>query len=347
MMTVTAIKNQSFFLYLLYYNTTKNIMKKNLLFVFAAALTFSANVGRAQLINAGFETWTANALNASAYDPNLGNGTTGWWDFNGLSSSLTGSSPVSVTRVTDTVHSGTYAARIETVVYTTTSYAYIKGFLKDTNGVIVTGNLTAGISGSKFVSGIPCTARVSQFAIYYQYKPNGVDSAQIFVGMYKYISGVRTLIGGSDFETHTATGGSGWQQAVIPVTYSDTASPDTMVITLSASSIYSKPKPGSVLWVDDASVVAPAGILPVFGTETGVKVYPNPASTSVNFQVNGMSNVATLSVYDITGQKITSIPVHNNLVTINTQSYNSSLYFYQLLDNSGNLVRSGKFSVVK
>ncbi|HXP50988.1 MAG TPA: T9SS type A sorting domain-containing protein [Bacteroidia bacterium] len=321
-------------------------MKKNLLFLFAAALTFSTNVGRAQLINAGFETWTANSLNTSAYDPNLGNGSTGWWDFNGLSSSFTGSSPVSVTRVTDTVHGGTYAARIETVVYTTTSYNYIKAFLKDTNGVIVTGNLTAGLS-TKFVSGIPCSARVSQFAVYYQYKPNGSDTAEFFVGMYKYETGVRTLIGGGEYKTTAATGASGWQQAIVPVTYADTATPDTMVITLSASSFYSKPKPGSVLWVDDASVIAPAGILPVFGTETGVKVYPNPASTSINFQINGMNNVATLSVFDITGQKINSIPVHNNLVTVNTQSYNSSLYFYQLLDNSGNLVKSGKFSVVK
>ncbi len=323
-------------------------MKKSLLILFTAGLTLTASIGHTQLVNPGFETWSSDALGATgAMDPNGGNGTTGWWDFNALSGTFTGGSPVSVKQVTDTIHGGTYAARIQTVVYTPTSYGHISAFgFKDTNGIVIYGNLAAGASVT-FKPGIPFTQKITQFMFYYQYKPNGVDTAECVVGMYKYVGGVRTLKGGGVFKTNTATGGSGWQQGVVNISYSDTLSPDTMVVELSSSSLYSKPKPGSVLWVDDASVTVPTGINQVVGTENSVEVYPNPASTAVNFRISGMNNAATIAVYDITGKKIGSTPIHNSLTTINTEAYNSGLYFYQLYDNAGSLIKSGKFSVVK
>ncbi|HWY99368.1 MAG TPA: T9SS type A sorting domain-containing protein [Bacteroidia bacterium] len=320
-------------------------MKKSLLILSVVALAFTA---KAQIINPGFETWTTNAFASSAMDPNLGNATTGWWEFNVLNSALVGSSPISVTRVTDTIHGGTYAARVQTVVLTTTSYGYIKayGFL-DTLGVLVTGNLNAGFSGASFKSGIPLSQKITQFSYYYQYKPKAGDTSECVIALYKFKTGARMLVGGGSFKTTTATGAGGWQQANVTISYLDTITPDTAVIEISGSSLYSKPKPGSVLWVDDASVTLPTGINQVITPEGSVVAYPNPASTAVNFSIIGVNNVATLSIFDITGQKVGSTTIHSDLTTVNTQNYSSGLYIYQLYDNAGNILKSGKFSVVK
>ena len=86
-------------------------MKNSLLCLTALALVFTMNVN-AQLINPGFETWSNDMLVPSAMNPNTGNGTTGWWDYNFFNYSLLGGSPISVTRCTDTVRTGSYSVRL-------------------------------------------------------------------------------------------------------------------------------------------------------------------------------------------------------------------------------------------
>ena len=105
-----------------------------------------------QIINPGFETWSNDMLVPSAMNPNTGNNTYGWWDFNFFNSSFVGSSPISVTRCTDTVRTGSYSARIETKVYTPTSWNIYKSWgipfigheYNDTLGILFNGkvNLT-------------------------------------------------------------------------------------------------------------------------------------------------------------------------------------------------------------
>jgi hypothetical protein len=323
-------------------------MKKHLLILSAVALAFTAKVATAQdtLYNPGFEIWTTNSLAASAMDPNKGSGTTGWWEFNVLNSSFVGSSPISVTRCSDTVHGGTYSARIESVVLTSTSYGYISKYgFKDTLGMVITGNLAVSLSGASFKSGIPFNSEISNLSFYYQYAPNGVDSAECLVALYKWNGTSRTQVGGGVFKTNASTAGKGWQQANVPVAC--TATPDTMVVEISASSLYSKPKPSSMLYVDDASVTLLTGINEPLVIGSSVQVYPNPASTAVNFSITGMYNTATLSVFDITGQKISSSEVHDGVNTVSTQALSNGIYFYQLYTNNGNLIKTGKFTVVK
>ena len=98
-------------------------MKKTLL---TLSVAFVVNTN-AQIINPGFETWSADIAVPSAMNPNTGNTSTGWWDYNVFNSSFVGSSPVSVFRC-DTAHSGNYSAKIKTVVYTTTSWNIYKAW---------------------------------------------------------------------------------------------------------------------------------------------------------------------------------------------------------------------------
>ena len=99
-------------------------MKKNLQLFLACLILLVTQTINAQIINPGFETWTNDAIVPTAMNPNSGNNTSGWWDFNYFNSSFLGSSPISVTRCTDTVHSGSYSARVQTRVYTPTSWNY-------------------------------------------------------------------------------------------------------------------------------------------------------------------------------------------------------------------------------
>ena len=328
---------------------TLHIMKRKLLVLSAIIFALATRTAQAQLINAGFETWSTDALAPTANDPNSGNGTTGWWDYNFFNSSFVGSSPISVTKCTDTIHTGTYSARIQSVIYTATSHSlnspwgipFIGHAYSDTLGILFNGNVN--VTSQSYKPGIPCIQKITQFSFYYQYKPNGVDTAECRVELVH----LRASVAGGVFKTGKATGASGWQQATITLTYVSALTPDTMYILFSSSSLDVKPKPNSVLWIDDVSVTLPAGINEPLSALAELEVYPNPASNSVNFRINGLKNSATLSIFDITGKIIDNIIVNDDLTSVNTQTYSNGLYFYRLCDNAGIFIRSGKFNVVK
>lgn len=277
---------------------------KKILFILSLALGFNV---QAQIINPGFETWTTDAYVPQAMNPNSGNGTTGWWDYNIFNNSLVGSSPISVFRC-DTAHSGSYSAHIETVVYTTASWniykawgvPYIGHNYYDTLGILYNGNVNETAATSR--PGFPFTQKISQFSFYYQYKPNGIDTAECRVSLVK--SG--TLIAGGVFKTNVATGPV-WQQANLTMFYVDTLTPDTMYVLFSSSSLDKKPQPGSVFLIDDISTLLPAGIEQVKTSYNEVIIYPNPSKG--NFVVETKNNApnAKCTLYNINGEAITNI----------------------------------------
>ncbi len=123
-----------------------------------------------------------------------------------------------------------------------------------------------------------------------------------------------------------------------------TGNPDTALVFFSSSSLYA-PVPGSILYIDGESVVA--GMGDIHSTTASVTVYPNPASSVINFSIISNDIATTADIYDITGQKVNSYEVRNNMASINTSSYASGLYFYKLFDKSGNMMKIGKFSVTR
>ncbi|HSY75567.1 MAG TPA: PCMD domain-containing protein [Bacteroidia bacterium] len=325
-------------------------MKKHLLALSILALAFTVNTTKAQILNPGFENWThtpTGTFNPVAYDdPNGGSGTTGWWDFNILSSSLAGTSPLTVFKDSTTVHSGKYSAKIVTAPMSATSYGYYKAFFPhDTMGCIIAATISAGIGGVTVKTGIPFTQRISQFNFYYQYAPVATDTGSCSVVLYKFnpVTKSRYVIAAGVFATGTATGAT-WQQATVNMVY-DTAvsNPDTVVIVFSSSSLYHKPQVGSTLLVDDASVVA--GINELHAAQVNVNVYPNPSSTEVNFAITSTEMANHADIYDITGQKINSYDVKNNFAAISTANYAPGLYLYQIYDKSGSVMKIGKFTV--
>lgn len=79
-----------------------------------------------------------------------------------------------------------------------------------------------------------------------------------------------------------------------------------------------------------------------------VQCYPNPASTSINFEFNlAADKTFILSVYNFIGKKVDEVKVSAAKINLNLDNYYRGLYVYQVRDKQGLLIESGKFQVVK
>lgn len=72
----------------------------------------------------------------------------------------------------------------------------------------------------------------------------------------------------------------------------------------------------------------------------GLIMYPNPASTLVNFVYEGNNDV--LRIYDGSGRLVESLNLTNGVNPVNVENFRAGLYFYSI----GN-AKAGKFNVVK
>lgn len=87
---------------------------------------------------------------------------------------------------------------------------------------------------------------------------------------------------------------------------------------------------------------------PTAPKEKVLKVYPNPATTKINFQVQG-NNEGTFEIiiYNFLGKRINDLKNINTNTSLDLSNYYSGIYIYQLRDAKGNLVESGKFNVIR
>lgn len=75
-----------------------------------------------------------------------------------------------------------------------------------------------------------------------------------------------------------------------------------------------------------------------------VNVYPNPASNKVNFDF-GNNTIESLTVTDMNGRTITTVSGNNSLVTVDVNGLENGIYFYNAVDNTGNVISANKFVV--
>ena len=316
-------------------------MKKTLQLLLVLTLLSATPFVHAQIINPGFETWTTDLLVPTAMNPNSGNGTTGWWDYNYFNSTLLGSSPISVTRCTDTVHSGLYSVRLETKVYTSVSwniykswgYPFIGHEYNDTLGIVFNGYVDATVPS--FKPGFPYTERPTQVKFFYQYKPVGNDTAECRIELLKTM----IPVAGGTFKTGVATGSSGWQQAVIDLTYVNALIPDTLWIIFSSSSFDYAPVAGSVMWIDDVSVTLPTGIEKILGEEKGMEIFPNPTNGQFTIINPGKgTNQQSIEIYNTMGKRIyKSTVTQNTSYEIDLSDHPKGIYFVTIIDDTKNL----------
>ena len=80
-----------------------------------------------------------------------------------------------------------------------------------------------------------------------------------------------------------------------------------------------------------------------------IQIYPNPASTVINFTFQGKgSQQHILQIYSFIGKKMYETRVQDTKLTVQLdENYYRGIYVYQLRDIAGRLIESGKFQVIK
>ena len=92
-------------------------------------------------------------------------------------------------------------------------------------------------------------------------------------------------------------------------------------------------------WYDGGSVGIDEISHSVFTT-----VYPNPCKIQITFDCTSQL-AKQISIFDITGRKLSVQPIKNGIMNLNTSAYSSGMYFYRVSDISGNILDRGKFIV--
>ena len=79
-----------------------------------------------------------------------------------------------------------------------------------------------------------------------------------------------------------------------------------------------------------------------------VKIYPNPATTYINFEFDKNDlNSYNLLIFNFIGKKVEEVKIVDIKMTISLIDYYRGIYIFQLRDKQGNIAESGKFQVVK
>lgn len=75
-----------------------------------------------------------------------------------------------------------------------------------------------------------------------------------------------------------------------------------------------------------------------------LSVYPNPASEIINFSID-YNKATTVQMMDITGRVIETVNFNMNNAQVDVRNYNAGVYLYQVLNNEGQVVKTGKVTV--
>jgi len=79
-----------------------------------------------------------------------------------------------------------------------------------------------------------------------------------------------------------------------------------------------------------------------------IKFYPNPAVSIITFDLQKKSEKTfTLVIYNFLGKKVYEAPVQDEKKIINLSDFFRGIYIYQLKDETGRVIESGKFQVNK
>ncbi len=86
-------------------------------------------------------------------------------------------------------------------------------------------------------------------------------------------------------------------------------------------------------------------------TEPAVKFlrfYPNPAVSVINFEFQkSVDRSFSLQIFNFIGKKVLDLKTLTPKINIDLADFYRGVYIYQLRDNTGKILDSGKFQVVK
>ena len=292
-------------------------MKKFYLFFMAVCFVFSA---KAQIPNAGFETWTNDSTPAS-WNGVMSVSVFGLYNFD-LSTVL---------QSTD-VHGGTYAAMItsdKTIPYIGT---LLPGILSYGNNVY---DILAGIQVS---GGIPVSVKPTKVKGYYKYANVNGDTMSIIGFCYKNGD---TIASGGIMSASTV---ASYTYFEFDLDYTQNMVPDTFNI-IAVSSAGAVPQAGSALYLDDLEVeVTGAGVDGTIAVDELLKLSPNPTQGILNVElIPNETNLIT--VFDYSGKPVLASGSNESHMEFDLSGFSNGVYFVEISNSKGRSVK--KFVLAK
>lgn len=84
------------------------------------------------------------------------------------------------------------------------------------------------------------------------------------------------------------------------------------------------------------------------GTAKIVKLFPNPATSNINFELlRGYDKSYTLQLFNFMGKKVYELISSSQRINLSLNSFYRGVYIFQLRDKDGKIIDSGRFQVVK
>lgn len=83
--------------------------------------------------------------------------------------------------------------------------------------------------------------------------------------------------------------------------------------------------------------------------DTGtVRFYPNPAVSIITFDFQKeYSKTYSFQIFNFIGKKVYEAPAIDQKTIVNLSDFYRGVYIFQLRDQNGKIIKSGKFQVVK
>ena len=301
-------------------------MKKLILLAFVLT---NVSLMAQQIPNANFSCWNQ----FSGYEEPCG-----WTSYNPLSAQ---GYPVFVYKTND-AHSDTFAIEVRTMGYTNPFPPY--------NPLVDIGLAQTGTNYQNGPNGFVYTQRPTSFSAWVKYIPQGVDSAEIKIKLYKWNVTFQQPqdVAHAEFYVHTTDSVYHCYSknfTYVPP-YTTSGLPDTASVYIS-SSYQNNSTAGSIVRVDDIA----------FGNQCTVPVneikpapemtfYPNPANDNIRFRWLP-ADADRIKVFETTGKMVAAEAVNNSFAWMDIKSLSPGIYLFGVYDINNKIISSGKFSIVR
>ncbi|HTO16841.1 MAG TPA: T9SS type A sorting domain-containing protein [Edaphocola sp.] len=338
-------------------------MKKSFIaFALLLGTAFGVQAQTPVIANGSFETWTTEIV--PAIPPVTIDRPKNWYGSDvvlnknvGPLLSIAGLSFTNAKQVSKSTdsHEGVYAAKLMTKFYGDT--------LKNLPCLLTNAkqdlNMSALLSGGfndpsalmnlfKFTNGTPIfMKRIDSVTAYVKTPSTNIDSAAAFVTALKNY-GVDSSIpigqGGVMIPANTG----GYVKISIPVAYFGDDHTDTMIVGFSSAGMAGGTSGyalDNTLYVDKVEVYTSeaTSVTPIPSIDLGYNVYPNPASTVINFNNKNNQQANTLIILNNVGKIMHFSEMANGNNSVDLNEYTKGIYFYEIYNEKGTGRQTGKF----
>lgn len=159
-------------------------------------------------------------------------------------------------------------------------------------------------------------------------------------------------VGDAFFQVMPGTNQASWLVQSIPFTYYSASLPDTMTIGVLTDQYLLLGGTGTsststLIYVDDFAITGGTVGFEMLETNNQlIFAYPNPASTNINFNLNGTDAYA-LEVMDLSGKVVYTESNVQLKLSLNVSSYENGSYVVRFINAKNEYIGTSRFNVVK